>query len=289
MCLDAELAVRSASDDAWADLGAASPVDPRALGAHLRVTEWATASAADRKLFQAPFRAGIRLDAHQLLPLQKALDLPRANLLIADDVGARQNRGGRPRRAGAASAAAHRPRGRRGLGVDGPAMTGRDGPEVRPGPDHRRPRASRAHPPHARVRGRPVGAGLVLRDLALGPRGRSLRRPASRHAGGVPPPLAPHPGRGASRRAFGGRRPRHREPYDPLRARPGAALRAPPVRVGDPAQRALELLRDAARDPGPPAVHAGHRGRAGRPRARHGPPPEGGPAPARRAIPGAAR
>ena len=38
-------------------------------------------------LFQAPFRAGIRLDAYQLLSLRKALRLPRVNLLIADDVG----------------------------------------------------------------------------------------------------------------------------------------------------------------------------------------------------------
>ena len=39
------------------------------------------------KLFQAPFRAGIQIDAYQLEPLRKALLLPRVNLFIADDVG----------------------------------------------------------------------------------------------------------------------------------------------------------------------------------------------------------
>jgi len=39
----------------------------------------------DPRLFQSPFRAGIRLDAYQLKPLRKALLLPRVNLFIADD------------------------------------------------------------------------------------------------------------------------------------------------------------------------------------------------------------
>ncbi len=69
-------------------LGVPGALDPpRRFGAYLSTLRWHGVTATDARLLQAPFRAGIRIKTHQLVPLERALELPRANLFIADDVG----------------------------------------------------------------------------------------------------------------------------------------------------------------------------------------------------------
>ncbi len=61
--------------------------DPRMFGAYLNAIRWNCVTSTDKRLLQAPFRAGIDLKAYQLEPIRKALELPRVNVFIADDVG----------------------------------------------------------------------------------------------------------------------------------------------------------------------------------------------------------
>ncbi len=61
--------------------------DPEMFAAYLHTLRWNCVTATDPKLFQAPFRAGIKIEAYQLEPLKRALLMPRVNLFIADDVG----------------------------------------------------------------------------------------------------------------------------------------------------------------------------------------------------------
>ena len=63
----AELDAQMLGDEGWATLARSGTDDPAVFAAYLKTLHWGTATAAERDLFQAPFRAGIRLDAYQLL------------------------------------------------------------------------------------------------------------------------------------------------------------------------------------------------------------------------------
>ena len=60
---------------------------PAKLDAFLDAVRWGAASTTDLKNIQSPFRSGIEIEDYQLDPVVRAIQMPRVNLLIADDVG----------------------------------------------------------------------------------------------------------------------------------------------------------------------------------------------------------
>lgn len=60
---------------------------PERLDAFLDAVRWGVASSADVRNVQSPFQSGIEIEDYQLDPVVRAIQMPRVNLLIADDVG----------------------------------------------------------------------------------------------------------------------------------------------------------------------------------------------------------
>jgi superfamily II DNA or RNA helicase len=61
--------------------------NPLRLDAFLHAVRWGAVTDADYQTLQSPFRSGITIEDYQLDPVVRAIQMPRANLLIADDVG----------------------------------------------------------------------------------------------------------------------------------------------------------------------------------------------------------
>ena len=60
---------------------------PDQLNAFHDAVRWGASSSADVRNIQSPFRSGIDIEDYQLDPVVRAIQMPRVNLLVADDVG----------------------------------------------------------------------------------------------------------------------------------------------------------------------------------------------------------
>lgn len=84
---DYEVDARVLGASSWEAVARRGFDQPSLFSAYLHTLRWSCVTATNARLFQAPFRAGIQVKAYQLEPLRKALQMPRINLFIADDVG----------------------------------------------------------------------------------------------------------------------------------------------------------------------------------------------------------
>ena len=158
-------------------LGAVEQIDPpRALR---RVPACAALERGERGRCQLASKRrsgrGSSYMAHQLTPLMKALELPRANLFIADDVGPREDDRGGARDAGAHPAAAGAVSLSSLPGFHLPAVAGRDAAAVWSALRGHDARLRRSAAPAARLRRESMGnASRFIVSHAL------LRRPEYR-------------------------------------------------------------------------------------------------------------
>ena len=74
-------------DGGWSAVADKGFDDPALFAAYLHTLSWNCVTATDSDLFQAPFRAGIRIDAYQLDPLRKALWLPPSTCSLPTTLG----------------------------------------------------------------------------------------------------------------------------------------------------------------------------------------------------------
>jgi len=60
---------------------------PERLAAFLDAVRWSAVTSAEVNALQAPLRSGVVVEPYQLEPVARAIEAPRVNLLLADDVG----------------------------------------------------------------------------------------------------------------------------------------------------------------------------------------------------------
>ena len=70
---------RTLEDEGWDALASKGFGQPRQFAAFYNTLGWHCTTATDPNLFQAPFRAGIKIDTYQMEPLREAL-LLRASI-----------------------------------------------------------------------------------------------------------------------------------------------------------------------------------------------------------------